>query len=261
MKKHIKLILCILFAAVFCFVMIPFAIHIKDTVQENKVLFSAMPQEKSLSFCSRIGATEMSDWGIRDFDSVGEKMIDPELHYSYWKVKNSKSIYLYADQLGYEWGLLATESSKLPSLYESKVSQIEIADAIWYNNFYYDEIFTWQDIQTYNLNLDEESKQELVDIITDYFYGAKKSSEKISFDEAEEYRQFYIRLYFENFDEIFYSPNEFCVANCNDNWIVLMKDETTLGQYAVIDIPEKTIEKLNQIELLPAKEYNGTWWG
>lgn len=264
MKKRTKIIFCIfgiLFAVIFCSVIISSASHIKDTVKENKVLFSSMPQKKSFSFCSRIAATEMSDWGIRDFESVGEKTIDAELHHSYWKIKNTKSIYLHADQSGYNWGLLTTEPSELPSLYESKVSQIEIADAKGYYNFHFNETFTWQDIQTYNLNLDEDSKQEFAGIIYDYLYYTKQSSEKISFDEAKEYRQFYIRFYFENFDEIFYSPSKFYIANYNGNWIVLMDDDTTFCQYAVIDIPEKMLEKLNQIELLPAKDYNATWWG
>lgn len=260
MKKYIKPILCILLAIILVCIIIHSAINISNTAKQDKILFSAMPQQKSFSFCSTIGTTEMQNWGIKGIDSVGEKMNDAEISRSYWKIKNTKSVYLYADTSKYEWGLLNGNPSKLPSLSKNKVSRIEIADSRLDNNFYFDRTFTWQDIQTYNLNLDVESKQEFADIISDYFYGAKKSSETISYDEAKECRPFFIRFYFENFEEIFYSPTEFYVTRYNGNWIIFMADKNP-GGYAVIDLPERIVDELNQIELLPTKEYNATWRG
>lgn len=260
MKKHMKPILCILLAIILVCIIIHSAINISNTAKQDKILFSAMPQQKSFSFCSTIGTTDMQNWGIKDIDSVGQKMNDAEISRSYWKIKNTKSVYLYADTSRDEWGLLTLSPSKVPSLSKSNVSRIEIADNMLYNNFYFGNKFIWQDIQTYNLNLDAESKQEFVDMISDYFYGAKKSSETISYDEAKECRPFFIRFYFENFEEIFYCPTEFCVTRYNDNWIILMADKNP-GGYAVIDLPERIVDELNQIELLPAKEYNATWRG
>lgn len=260
MKKYIKLIFYILLAIFLAYIIIHSAINICNTAKQDKILFSAMPQKNSFSFCSQFGTTEMQNWGIRDISSVGEKMMDAEISRSYWKIKNTESVYIYADTSKYEWSLLIGNPSKLPSLSKNKVSRIEIADSRLDNNFYFDRTFTWQNIQTYNLSLDAESKQEFADIISNYFDDAKKSSETISYDEAKEYRQFYIRFYFENFDEIFYSPTGCYIAKYNNNWMILMSDHQNLG-YAVVDLPERIVDELNQIELLPKAEYIVTWYG
>lgn len=260
MKKRTKHLLYMLLAIILCVIIICFGLNISGSMKEEKVLFSTMSQEKSLSFCSKLGTNPICDWGIRDRDSVGEKMLDVELSRSYWKIKNTDSVYMYADSSDYEWCLITNNLTQLPSLSKNKISRIEIADSMSRNNFYFADVFTWQNIQIYKLDLDAEETQEISDIIINNLNNPKASLDRISFDEAEQYRQFYIRFYFETFDEIFYSPSDCRLVNNNGIWSVLIYDNAS-NQYAVIDISKKTANKLNQIRLFPQVEYNATWHG
>lgn len=260
MKKYLKYILYVFFAAILVYILLHLVLQIRNTVKQDKKLFSSMPQEKSFSFCSTFGTTAMSDWGIRDVDSVGKRTIDVETDCSYWKIKGCSSIYMYADTFRYEWGILTTKPSKIPTLSKNKISRIEIADGAWYNNFYFGDEFTWQDVQIYEPDLDTDAKQELANIIADNLYDSRESLEKIERDEASKYQKFYIRFYFENFDEIFYSPSEFSIAKYDGNWFVLVDDRNS-NKYAIIDIPTNIVDKLNRLELLPKREYKATWYG
>ena len=250
--KHIILVAIIIIIA-----LIILCLYI--VLNGNKIR-SDLSEEYSSSLVSSIIVDQLDEWGVDSIDIIGKRIYTLDKNKAYWEILNNKNVILMCNNDEYQWCIAKRLGHRVPELSDA-ISQIEIADSKIANEFYFEDGFKWQSINSYKLNVSEDCKKQIISLISqEYIDTDDDNTVVLTCEEASKNQIFYIRIFYKDFENVFYSPSNCFFMSDGNKWTFIIQSPKS-NKYVAYPLSDEIASTLDDIDLEPVGDYKVTWYG